>query len=609
VPDSIHAFRIRLLKEMGCNAYRCAHHPPAPELLDACDRLGMLVMDENRTFGSSPEHLAQLRAMVLRDRNHPSVILWSICNEEAIQGTPVAASIARAMTHEVKRLDPSRPVTAAVSGGILNDNCLADAMEVMGINYQLPTHDPYHAKHPRTPMFAAETHCVLATRGTYQTDADRHVFASHDAEVTAWGASARETWRHVRARPFLAGLFAWTGFDYRGEPTPHGWPCVNAQFGMLDTCGFPKAAFFLHKAFFTAEPFIHILPHWNWPGREGQPIRVKTYANADAAELLLNGESLGRKPVDPIEMAAWDVPFRPGVLTAVAFRAGRRIADARVETSGPAVGLGLELHPSTETETVPADGQFALPITVFAVDAQGRRVPDANDHVTFSLSGPAMILGVGNGDPTCHEPDKGSARSLFRGLAQVIVQTTGVPGTMTLTAAAPGRAAATLSLTSSAAAPRPSVPPARRRHFITDWRMSPIVEHRPDASESLIEQDVNTWDRVEPGQAQAAWRAAVGYALYRATFTPPKIVQSRGGDVLVHELTGIAEAFVNGSPAASKSAAAPGPISIPLPASASAVTLTLLVRAAVPMAGLTGRVELVPREPPPCAPSQNHYAK
>src|SRR6185503_13951136 len=220
VPDSIHEFRIRRLKDMGCNAIRCAHNPPAAELLDACDRLGMLVMDENRNFGSSPEHLNQLRAMVLRDRNHPSVILWSICNEEAIQGTAVAGNIARAMQAAVKELDPSRPVTAAVSGGILNDGAIGDVIEIMGINYQLPANDQFHAKKPHVPIIAAETHSGFSTRGVYETDPKRFVFASYDDEKAPWGQHAREVWRFVRERPWLAGCFAWTGFDYRGEPTP-----------------------------------------------------------------------------------------------------------------------------------------------------------------------------------------------------------------------------------------------------------------------------------------------------------------------------------------------------------------------------------------------------
>ena len=257
-----------------------------------------------------------------------------------------------------------------------------------------------------------------------------------------WGATARETWRFVAARPYIAGLFVWTGFDYRGEPTPHAWPCVSSQFGMLDLCGFEKDAFFLHKAYFArdGEPFVHLLPHWNSPGREGQPIRVRTYTNCDAAELFLNGESLGRKPVDPIEMAEWQVPYRPGVLRAVGFRGDAPVAEMQVETTGPAIAVGLEVHPSFFHSGVPADGHFALPVTVFALDAQNRRVPTAALWTRFSLDGPARIIGVGNGDPTSHEPNHAMSVTLFRGLAQVIVQTTTTPGAIALVAnvAGPG---------------------------------------------------------------------------------------------------------------------------------------------------------------------------
>jgi beta-galactosidase len=457
VPASLHEFRIRRLKEMGCNAYRSAHNPPAPDLLDACDRLGMLVIDENRNFGSSPEHLSQLRSMVLRDRNHPSVIMWSICNEEAIQGTPVAANITRSMQAEVKQLDPSRPVTAAVSGGILNDDGIANVIEVCGINYQLPLHDQYHAKHPRTPLYAAETHCVLSTRGVYTSSPERHVLAMNDLELPPWGTTARQTWRFVSARPFIAGIFLWTGFDYRGEPTPFGWPCVSSQFGMMDACGFPKDGFYLHKAFFdpTGAPFVHLSPHWNWQGKEDQPIEVVAYTNCDSVELFLNEESLGRLKVDSIEMARWQVRYRPGVCRAVAYRGNERVAEARVETTGKSVALGLQ----TDAISIPADGEFALPISVFAVDDKSGRVPTANDTVSFEISG-ATIIGAGNGDPTSHEPDKAMSRSLFNGLAQVIIRTTTEPGPIRLTATAPGLLPATLELTSVAAVVRPVVPVA-----------------------------------------------------------------------------------------------------------------------------------------------------
>ncbi len=369
VPDSIQEFRIRRLLDMGSNAYRCAHNPPATELLDACDRLGMLVMDENRNFGSSPEHLKQLRAMVLRDRNHPSVILWSICNEEPIQGDSVSANITRKMIKRVELLDTTRPIMAAVSGGILNDDCIATEIPMMGINYQLQTHEPFHAKHPHKPIVAAETHCALSTRGVYETDAERFVFGSYDTEKAFWGNTARETWRAISSREYVAGLFAWTGFDYRGEPSPHGWPCVNSHWGILDTCGFAKDAFYLHKAWFTQKPFVHLFPHWNWAGREGSEIKVAAYTNCDSVELFLNGESLGRKQVDPIEMAEWGVVYQPGRLKAVGYREGKIVAECFVETTGPAVAIGLEIHSSFDASTIATDGESAIPVTTVAMDS------------------------------------------------------------------------------------------------------------------------------------------------------------------------------------------------------------------------------------------------
>jgi beta-galactosidase len=599
VPDSIHEFRIRRLKEMGCNAYRCAHHPPATELLDACDRIGMLVIDENRNFGSSPEHLAQLRSMVLRDRNHPSVILWSICNEEAIQGTPVAASIARAMQHEVKRLDPSRPVTAAVSGGILNDDSIADVIDVMGINYQLPLHDQYHEKHPKTPLLAAETHCALSTRGAYTTDAGRHEFASNGDEVAPWGATARETWRFVSERPYVAGLFAWTGFDYRGEPTPHAWPCVNSHFGILDTCGFPKDSFFLHKAWWTSDPFVQLLPHWNWAGRESEAIRVAAYTNCDEVELRLNGESLGRHRVDPIDMAEWRVPYRPGELRAIGFREGRAVAETSVATTGATVTIDLEADPTLGVDPLrlPADGEFALPVTVFALDEHGRRVPTADDYVRFEVTGPARIIGVGNGDPTSHEPGRATSRSLFNGLAQVILQTTKTPGKVVVSATARDRRPGTLTFRSIAAPVRPSVLPARRRHILSDWRMSAVTPRRPDPNRLTMEQDVNSWERVDPARGpQAAWSTAGGYAIYRTGLTLPKAMQPTGGRVVFTQIAGAAEAFVDGACVATKSERVPAALIVPVKSDTARRTLTLLIHSDAGTAGIIGPVELVPAE-------------
>jgi beta-galactosidase len=594
LPDAIHRFRIRRLLEMGSNAYRCAHNPPAPELLDACDQLGMLVMDENRNFGSSPEHLDQLRTMVLRDRNHPSVILWSICNEEPIQGTAVGANIARTMQQFVKQLDPSRPVTAAVSGGILDDNCIADTVEIMGINYQLSTYEPYHKKHPGTPLLASETHCALTTRGIYQTDPKRQVFDSYDEQKAFWGTTARQAWAAISRQPFVAGLFAWTGFDYRGEPSPHDWPSINSHWGILDTCGFPKDSFFLHKAFFTQQPFVHLLPHWNWAEMENQPIRVAAYSNCSAVELFLNGESLGKMAVDPIDMVEWMVPYRPGELRAVGFDGESQVAEASVLTSDQAVAIGLEIEPAAAAGVLPADGECAIPITVFALDNQGRRVPTAGNFISFSISAPGRILGVGNGDPNCHEPDKAQERSLFQGLAQVIIQTTTVAGTITLEAAAPGLRSASLVLQSVADTPRPSVPLAHVRYFIEGWRMSRITADRPDPHQAIPEQDMNSWEAIDPANGpQKKWEQAVGYAVYRSSVRLPKSMQPTGGRMIFEKLIGVAQVYIQGIEVGRKEDPSPGKLEIPVSPSSEKRTVSVLIQVDTFPAGIAHTVELL----------------
>jgi beta-galactosidase len=594
VPDTIHRFRIRRLLEMGTNAYRCAHNPPAPELLDACDELGMLVMDETRNFGSSPEHLDQLKTMVLRDRNHPSVILWSICNEETVQGTSVGANIARTMQSFVKQLDLSRPVTAAVSGGLLNDDCIADSIEVMGINYQLSAYLPYHLKHPRTPLLASETHCALTTRGIYQTDPDRHVFDSYDAQKAFWGTTAQEAWSAISKQPFVAGLFAWTGFDYRGEPSPHHWPSVNSHWGILDMCGFPKDSFYLHKAFFALEPFVHLLPHWDWSGKENQPIRVMAYSNCTSVELFLNGQSLGKKAVDPIEMAEWLVPHSPGELRAVAFNGESLIAETTIRTTGQSVAIGLEIEPAAQPPAILADGQCALPITVFAVDSSGYRVPTADQFITFSLTGPAKILGVGNGDPNCHEPDKASARSLFQGLAQVIVQTTAEAGKFTLRASAPGLQTASLELQSFPAPNLHVVPLAQPRYFLEGWRMSPIVPDRPDPHQAIAEQDMNTWEAINPVNGpQKKWHHAHGYAIYRTTVQLPKSMQSIGGRIVFGQIIGSARIYAGREEIASKQNPSPARSEIVVPPSSEKLVITVLLHSETFPAGIAQAVELL----------------
>ena len=398
LPDALQDYRVARLKEIGVNAYRCAHNPPTPELLDACDRLGVLVIDENRLMGSSPAHLGQLERLIRRDRNHPSVILWSIGNEEwAIEGNVKGARIAATMQSFARRIDPSRRIIAAISGGW---GGISTTIDVVGYNYISQSNpDDQHARFPRQPGVGTEETTTQQTRGVYFDDRT-NVHLSPQARGDS-GGNCELGWKYYAARPFLAGLFFWTGFDYRGEPTPFGWPAVNSQMGLLDTCGFRKDSSYYVESWWTDRPVLHLYPHWNWAGREGQEIKVVCFSNQEAVELLLNGASLGRQPMPTNGHLEWTVAYRPGTLEARSYRGGRVVATTRVDTTGAPAQLSL----TPDRSAIAADGADVAVFTVSALDAAGRLVPTAGNHVTFEIGG-GRIIGVGNGDPGCHEPDQ-----------------------------------------------------------------------------------------------------------------------------------------------------------------------------------------------------------
>lgn len=457
LPDRIHEFRIQKLKEMGCNAYRCSHNPPAPELLDACDRLGMLVMDETRIMSSSRECLSQLESIILRDRNHPSVIIWSLGNEEgAVQGNVLGQRITRTMKQLVEKLDPTRPVTAAMNGGYYEPG-VATVVDVLGFNYHPGDYDKYHKYRPNQPLISTEGAATTCTRGIYQRDREKGYCWAYDIqepELLTWALDAESTWKAVADRPFVCGTFIWTGIDYRGEPTPHSWPCINSHFGIMDTCGFPKDNYYYYKSWWSDQTVLHIFPHWNWPNRHGQIIDVWCHSNLEEVELLLNGRALGKKTMKPNSHLEWKVPYVPGVLEAKGYRQGKLVTTASVETTGqPAV---ITLRP--DRKKVDADREDVAVVTVQIEDSKGRLVPTADNEVTFSVSGPGKILGVGNGNPSSHEPDKATDRRAFNGLCQVIVQSTDQPGTITLKATSPGLKTAVATIDAKHSKLRPYLP-------------------------------------------------------------------------------------------------------------------------------------------------------
>jgi beta-galactosidase len=431
VPDRLQAFRIGVLQQMGCNAVRTSHNMPTPELVEACDRMGMMMMCETRQMSSSPEGLAQLETMIKRYRNSPSIILWSIGNEEGHLQNDMAeqgAKIAATMVQRCHEVDPTREVSAAVNGN--NQKGVSEALDIIGFNYNLQFPDAYHKQHPTMPVYGSETASTISTRGVYQTDPLRNSLSAYDVNHTDWSELAEEWWKFYGTREWLAGGFAWTGFDYRGEPTPYGWPSINSNFGIVDMCGFPKDNFFYYKAWWTKQPVLHLFPHWNWEGREGDEIPVWVQSNLDEVELLLNAKSLGRQKVPRLGHVEWKVRYEPGTITAHGWKDGKLALTEERTTTGPAVALQL----TADRTEIGADGADVAILTISALDSQGRAVPTADVLVDFKVTGEGTLIGVGNGDPNCQESDKEPRRSLFSGLAQVIVQATETAGTIEIVA-------------------------------------------------------------------------------------------------------------------------------------------------------------------------------
>jgi beta-galactosidase len=395
--DALQEFRIKTLKSFGSNAYRCSHNPPTPELLEACDRLGMLVIDENRLMGITQTHLGDVKKMIERDRNHPSIISWSIGNEEwGIENDIVGARIASTMQTYVKTIDASRPSTYAFSGGI-GSNGITTVMELLGINYIVnKSTDKQHELFPNQSIWGTEEGSTNSTRGEYYRDNEKHIMPAYDKAPSSSFISIEEGWKHYNSRSYLAGMFIWTGFDYRGEPTPFGYPSVGSYFGMVDQCGFYKDDAWYLKTWWQDEPVLHLLPHWNWKGKENQNIEVWAYSNCDEVELFLNKKSLGKQKMEKDSHLQWDVKYTPGTLEAVAFKNGKKILTEIIKTTGNASQLQLKSEKINDLEM----------ITVSTKDKNGLFVPIANNEVIFSISGPAKIIGVGNGNPTSLEADK-----------------------------------------------------------------------------------------------------------------------------------------------------------------------------------------------------------
>jgi len=437
LPDALQYYRISLLKQMGANAYRASHHAPTPELLEACDSLGMLVLDEQRLLNSSPEYLDQFERLIKRDRNHPSVFLWSIGNEEGyLQTNSYGKRIAQTLLAKQVQLDPTRTSTYAADLANVYTG-VNEVIPVRGFNYRQFAVADYHTDHPQQPVIGTEMGSTVTTRGIYEKDSVRAYLPDQDITAPWWASKAEQWWPLAAENDFWLGGFIWTGFDYRGEPTPYRWPNISSHFGVMDVCGFPKNIYYYYQSWWKDEDVLHISPHWNWKGKEGKNIDVWVNSNAEEVELFLNGKSLGKKAMPRNSHLEWSVAYQPGILKAVAVTKGRRYS-SQVQTTGQPATIKL----ISSKKVLLADGRDAVVVNVSVVDKNGLIVPDAANLITFSIKGTAKIIGVGNGDPSSHEPDQyldgNWQRSLFNGHCQLILQAGTDPGKVIIRAASVG---------------------------------------------------------------------------------------------------------------------------------------------------------------------------
>ena len=450
IPDALQAWRIKQLKKMGCNAYRASHNPMTPALLDICDREGILVIDENRLTGINEEHLRLLERMIKRDRNHPSVILWSNGNEEwgmenTIQGTRIAAAM-REYTH---LLDPTRHSTIANAGG----REMVKGLDVVGFNYIVQNDvDNQKKNNPTWKIVGTEETTGCGTRGWYFKDEKypgRMVSLNRTMEQNYENIIERG-WKFYDERPWAAGLFYWTGFDYRGEPNPLSYPAHDSEFGILDYCGFPKDEAYYLKSWWTDEPVLHIFPHWNLQGHEGEEVEVWAYSNCDEVELTVNGKKLGRQPMPRNGHLKWKAVYQPGRVEAIGYKNGKRILTKTIETTKAAAKVVLK----ADRQQIAADGQDIAIVNIELHDQKGRFVPNACPVLTFCLEGDANIIGCGNGDPSylgSDHPDKQPCHTFsipaFNGRAQVLIQSGKLPSTVTLKCTAEGLKYGLLTIT------------------------------------------------------------------------------------------------------------------------------------------------------------------
>ncbi|WP_455716888.1 beta-galactosidase GalA [Anaerosporobacter sp.] len=559
VPYSIKKYRVRLLQELGANAYRCAHNPD-PEILTICDELGLMVMVENRTYSSSEETLKEVEGIVRQSRNHPCVIVYSVFNEEPLQGTHKGRRMAGALQAAVKRVDDTRPVLGAFNGGYMEEEGASTILDVTGINYNPARYDEFHKKYPNTPIIGTETASAFMVRGEYATDYEYNRINSYDDECALWGNTIREAWKMVMERPFVAGAFVWTGFDYRGEPTPFIWPSVGTFFGTYDSCGFEKDACYFYKAYWKSEPMVHIISPWSAGHQIGEEIRVKVVTNCEEVSLLVNNQMITKKSADPINHVEFIVPYEAGELKAIGYRNGVVLASDLQLTAESPKSLKITLS----QEQLVADGFDAVAVNISLVDQNDTVIPNAEDLLTFECEN-GIILGVGNGDPNSHEADVSNKRKLFHGKAQVIL-TPIDKGSMVIKVSAED-----IGLQTEVMIPVwevesfPYVEPVEER-VIDNWRLYyQLFDEMPNPNPKVDQNDMNSFEPIAFSGAPQIQLADQlhKYALYRCVANIGEAKENRY--LYISDVRGYVWIYLNGELLASRTDSFSGYMIIDLP--------------------------------------------
>ena len=530
VPKSIMAYRLKKLKEAGINGYRCAHNNPAPEILELCDELGLLVIDENRWFNLSERTMKQLSSMCLRDRNHPSIIAWAVANEEPLQNTLMGGEMVRQLREYVHTLDKTRPVTIALNGGFYNSHA-AHASDVIAPNYNIHNYEKMHEANPTKAIITTESSASANTRGVYFGDEKEEgaYELAYDDKRVDFGSSYRQAIQASEERDYVCGTFIWTGIDYRGEAA---WPKLTSGIGILDNCAMEKDTFYLTKSYWTEEPMVHLLPHWNLEGREGETIAIHVYTNVEQVELFQDGVSLGVKKVDWEHEVIFDVVYTPGTLYAVGFNKGEKVAEEILTTAKVAKEVVIEVK-----NQVTNNGEEAYAVEAYLVDEDGNSLRQATDRIHFEVSEGAEILMVCSGDSKDHEPAKQTHKKLFGGKVATIIKVKEGTQSIQLTASAPALNLQTsVALYPEVGEQVPRVPLCESLMEMKEFRLWPSVAGTEAIDATYNFDDMNTSQPVTMKNYQG--ECGEGYDVYTGKTVMPKGSKDKAMGIVLQGVKG-----------------------------------------------------------------------